>query len=192
MNATIKFLIGCFLAIPLSANALIITDIISVDRNASPGVTLDFDLKRGGYNPVTDSITFVKMTYSLREIVEFDDYEDESTLESGVEYSMIFDRRSFFRDVSTGTFSQQMSWFKTDACQIGGYDDEPCTYSLDLFGTTAQSFAFYTDNIWFEEGRLEVEVDRISVPEPATILLLCVGLLGFGARSFRKLGHAHS
>lgn len=190
MNYTIKFLITCLLTIPFCANALVITDIISVDRNASPGVVLDFDLKRGGYNPETDSITFVKLSFSVREIVEFDDFEDDSTLESGMESYALFERRSHFRDIDTGTYLRQMSWTRMDDCQIDEFEG-PCIYNLDLFGNTSAYFSFYTDNLWFEEGRLEVEVDRVSVPEPATLWLLSMGLLGIGAGSLRKLRRAN-
>lgn len=191
MRYTIQWLIACLFTIPAYANALVITDIISVNRNASPGVILDFDLRRGGYNPVTDSITFVKLSFSVREIVEFDDFEDDTTLESGMESYALFERRSHFRDIDTGTYSRQTSWLRMDECQIDEFEG-PCIYNLDLFGNTAAYFSFYTDNLWFEEGRLEVEVDRISVPEPATLWLLCVGVLGIGAGSLRRLRQACS
>lgn len=142
MRAITTFMLCCFSVLPLCANALVITDTISINSEAHRDVVLDFDLRRGGYNPLTDSIVSVTMTYDVREIVEFDDYDDESTLEGGEEWSLIFDRRSYFRDISTGTFTQGIGWTKSDACQQGGYDGEPCTYSLDLFGTTAEYLVF--------------------------------------------------
>lgn len=184
MRNFLKFMFCCLPLAPVWANALVITDVISINREADSAV-LDFDLRRGGYNPLTDSITLVTLTYDVREIVEFDDYDDDSTLESGEQYSMIFDRKSYFRDISTGTFTQQIDWYKSDTCQIGGFDGEPCEYSLDLFGTTAEYFRFYSGNIWFGEGTLTVEVNRISVPEPSAIILFCLGITGVTARRVR-------
>lgn len=172
---------------PFYANALVITDVVSINRNlANEWISLDFDLTKHGYNHETDTIKLVTMSYNFREIVEYDDINDESSWESVEIGSMLFDRRSYFRDVSTETFTNRMSWEKTDECQLGGYDGEPCLYNLDLFGNTSESIRVYTDNLWFGEGVLSVEVDRVAVPEPSSILLLCLGLAGLGMLNYSR------
>jgi hypothetical protein len=186
MKTFIKFLLGGMLALPIYASAFPITDTVSFNRNVSyEWILLDFDLTRQGYNHETDTIKHVTMSYNFREIEEFDDIENEDTWESIEIYSLLFDRRSYLRDVSTETFVENIDWVKDYSCQLGGFDGDPCVYNLDLYGTTMEEIFVATDNLWFGEGKLTVEIDRVTVPEPSSLLLLCFGFLGLMLRYFR-------
>jgi hypothetical protein len=187
MKIFMNVILFCFLSIPFYANAIVITDMVAINRSLNGGVSIDFDLRRQGYNHETDTITLVTISYNFREIVEFDDIEDQSTWESTEIYSLLFDGRALFRDLSTENLTNRLSWEKNYLCQRGGDDGEPCIYNLDLFGNTTEFIRTYTDNLWLLDGTLSVEVDRISVPEPSPLLMLWMGLAGLViVRGLRK------
>ncbi|MES2674483.1 MAG: PEP-CTERM sorting domain-containing protein [Pseudomonadota bacterium] len=187
MKKLIKAIVFCFLAIPFYANAIVITDMVSINRNLNGGVSVDFDLRRQGYNHETDTIRLVTLSYNFREIIEYDDIDDPSTWESTEIYSLLFDGRAFFRDISTENYTQRLSWQKDYSCQRSSEDDEICFYNLDLFGNTTEFLRSYTDNLWLLDGTLSVEVDRVSVPEPSPFILLCMGLVAIlTLNRFRK------
>ncbi|EPR38657.1 PEP motif putative anchor domain protein [Desulfovibrio sp. X2] len=53
------------------------------------------------------------------------------------------------------------------------------------FITVADSFADFQDAV-FQKLEREVVVDPVATPEPASMLLVCVGLLGMGSRRLRR------
>jgi len=50
----------------------------------------------------------------------------------------------------------------------------------------ASHFVPYTDNLWLGEARLDVEFTRASIPEPTSLLLFGLGLIGFGIKHSRS------
>jgi len=189
----IAFFVTLFIA--SSAKALILTDAHEFNVplvSGEPG-GFRFNLANQGYNHLTDSITSLKLSFDFREIVEteedFENPDDMSTWEFIIFYSWVFDGRSIYADVDTGTTTFNSSWSKTYACQYSDYvdGDEICRDNLDITGEMSTWFVAYTDNLWLGEVRLDAEITRIALPEPAPILLLSLGLLGLGARYQRRM-----
>jgi len=181
-------LTGAISVIPLAAQALVISDVIEFNAPMVNGqyTGLQFNLVNHGYNHHTDSITSLKLSFDIREIVEteedMENWEDMTNWEFIIFYSWIFDGRSIFADIDTGITSFAISWNKTYSCQYSDYvnDEETCLQNVDLFGEVSSWFVAYTDNLWLNEARLDAEVTRI--PEPAPVLLFGLGLLGIAAR----------
>lgn len=188
-----KFLKIAFFAslfIASSANALILTDTHEFNAplvSGEPG-GFRFNIAKHGYNHLTDTITNITLSFDLREIVEteedFENPDDMSTWEFIIFYSWIFDGRSIFADVDTGPLIFNSSWTKTYDCQYSAYvdGDEICWDNLDLTGEMSSWFVPYTDNLWLGEARLDVEIARVTLPEPAAILLFGLGLISLGTR----------
>jgi len=190
-----RFLKFIFLAVifstAVSAHALILSDVRSINSALTLGdpVNFLFNLANNGYNPLTDSITSIKISFDFREIVETEEdltnVDDMSNWEFIIFYSHIFDGRDIYADIDTGILSFATGWTKTNACQYTDYNedyDEVCVENLDVDGTMYSSFVPYTDNLWLGDARLDAEVTRTSLPEPASILLFGLGLIGMGMR----------
>lgn len=185
-------LFGLLFSNALCARALVISDVIEFNAPMVNGqyTGLTFNLVDHGYNHHTDSITSLKLSFDIREIVEteedMENWEDMSNWEFIIFYSWIFDGRSIFADIDTGITSFAISWNKTYSCQYSDYvnDEETCLQNVDLFGEVSSWFVAYTDNLRLNSARLDAEVTRI--PEPAPILLLGLGLMGIGLRQRRR------
>jgi hypothetical protein len=180
--------------LPLSAHALIISDVISVNKILAPGwVAFEFDLAKQGYNHKTDTIKFVELSYDFSKMIdEYDDYEDPTTVESIQLNSYIFDGRTIIYDINPEIITQRFSWQKDEShCEKENYDTGECEFNLDLNGTAKEYLSTYSPNIYLGDVTFSVEVDRIEVPEPSPFILFGVGLLaaGFarGRRSVRQL-----
>lgn len=173
-----------------SANALLLSDVHEFNAPLISGKSngFRFNLADHGYNHLTDTITNIKLSFDFREIVEteenFENWEDMSSWEFIIFYSWIFDGRDIYADIDTGTLTFEAAWNKTYACQYYDYvdGDEVCLQNLDLYGEMSSSFVPYTDNLWLGEARLDAEITRASIPEPASILLLSLGLIGLATR----------
>jgi hypothetical protein len=171
------------LGIACSANALVISDVHKFNAPLISGESAGFrfNLADHGYNYQTDTITNIKLSFDFREIVEteenFEDVDDMSNWEFIIFYSWIFDGRSVFADIDTGTLTFESARSKTYECQYYDYDGEVCVDNLDLYGEMSSWFVPYTDNLWLGEARLDAEITRTSVPEPASILLLGLGFI---------------
>lgn len=174
-----------------SVNALLLSDVHEYNAPLISGEStgIHFNLANHGYNPRTDSITNIKLSLDFREIVETeedpDNWEDMSNWEFIIFYSWIFDGRSIYADIDTGTITFNAAWNKTNECQYYDYvdDEEVCLQNLDLTGEMSSWFVPYTNNLWLGEARLDAQIIRIS--EPASILLLSLGLIGVVARQSR-------
>lgn len=179
---------------PLSANALLLSDVHEFNAPLISGESTGFNFNLGdhGYNHLTDTITNIKVSFDFREIVEteedMENVDDMSNWEFIIFYSWIFDGRSIYADIDTGTTTFETSWNKDYSCQYYDYadGDETCLHNLDLYGEMSSWFVPYTDNLWLGEARLDAEITRASIPEPASILLLSLGLIGLGMRHRRR------
>ncbi|MES2823545.1 MAG: PEP-CTERM sorting domain-containing protein [Pseudomonadota bacterium] len=177
-----------------SANALLLSDVHEFNAPLISGEStgFNFNLVDHGYNHLTDTITNIKVSFDFREIVETEEdmtnVDDMSNWEFIIFYSWIFDGRSIYADIDTGTTTFETSWSKDYSCQYYDYadGDEVCLHNLDLYGEMSSWFVPYTDNLWLGEARLDAEITRASIPEPASILLLSLGLIGLGMRRRRR------
>lgn len=175
-----------------SANAMLLSDVHEFNAPLISGepVGFHFNLADHGYNHLTDAITNIKISFDFHEIVEneenFEDVEDMSNWEFIIFYSWIFDGRSVFADIDTGVLTFESGWVRNDECQHYEDFNQVCVDNLGLYGSMSSSLAPYTDNLWLGEARLDAEITRISIPEPASILLLSLGLIGLGIRRGRR------
>jgi hypothetical protein len=168
---------ACF--IPLTSHAVIISDVISVNKTLDIGsLIFDFDLTKHGYNNLTDSINFVELSYDFSKTVdEVDDYDDPSTMETIQFNSYIFDGRTNYYDINPEVITQRTSWNKDDTyCQRENYDNGECELNLDLFGNAEEFLSVYNGKIWLGDVKFSVDVTRTEVPEPSSSILLAMGL----------------
>lgn len=171
--------------------ALLITDTIAFNNKLNERNSFNFDMIAQGYNPLTDAITLVTLTYDIKEIVE-DPFEDDATMDDAREFIMIYDRFMFIRDVfpdiDTGIFSSAMHWTRQEDCRYANYSntgEEICSFHPDKDGLFYSFWDVYTDNLWLNSISLSIDVTRTSVDEPSSLLLFA-GLLSLLAFRSRK------
>ena len=170
--------------LPLSSHALIISDVISVNKTLDVGwLDFKFDLTKHGYNHKTDTIKFVGLSYDFSKMIdESDDFDDPSTLESIQLNSYIFDGRTNFYDINPGIISSRLSWQKDESyCEKENYDTGECEFNLDLNGTAQEYLSAYSSNIFLGDVTFSVDVDRVDVPEPSPFILFGMGFLAMCA-----------
>lgn len=175
------FLLSVFL-LPINANALVITDVISVNKTLELGWrAFDFNIAKHGYNHLTDTINFIELSYDFSKMVdEVDDYDDYETLESIQLNSYIFDGRNYIHDINPEIISERISWRKDESyCQKEDYDTGECELNLDLNGTARELLSVYNGNIWLGDVTFSVDVTRANVSEPSSFILLMLGLFTF-------------
>lgn len=171
--------------------ALLITDTIAFNNKLNERNSFNFDMIAQGYNPLTDAITLVTLTYDIKEIVE-DPFEDDATMDDAREFIMIYDRFMFIRDVfpdiDTGIFNSAMHWTRQEDCRYANYSntgEEICSFHPDKDGLFYSFWDVYTDNLWLNSISLSIDVTRTSVDEPSSLLLFA-GLLSLLAFRSRK------
>jgi hypothetical protein len=173
-----------------SANALLLSDVHEVNAQLVSGEQYGFifNITDHGYNHFTDTITGITLSFDFREIVNTEEdignIDDMENWEFITFYSRIFDGRTTYADIDTGPITFVSGWNKIYSCQVYEYidDQEICRDNLDLYGEMSSWVVPYTDNLWLGEVRLDIEITRTSMPEPASILLLGLGLIGLGFR----------
>lgn len=176
--------------IAFNANALLITDTYEVNKKISNGEGHVFDLTQAGYSPSTDSITNIKLIYDFIEIDPDDDTAEDDSREFVIFSSWIFGWRDVHPDIDTGLTIFEMSWERNDMCQFSTTDDELveyCVYNIDLLGNMNAYVTAYTDNLWLNSIKVEIEVDRVvALPESGAGSLFITGLVILGwLRRFR-------
>ena len=181
------FALACML--PLSSQALIITDVISVNKTLDLGSRVfDFDLTKHGYNHLTDSINFVELSYDFSKTIDdFDDYDDPDTVETIQFNSYIFDGRTNYYDINPEVITQRTSWHKDETyCQRENYNNGECELNLDLFGKAEEFLSVYNGKIWLGDVTFSVDVTRTEVPEPSSIILVMMGIIAIGFAKIRS------
>ncbi|RYY02130.1 MAG: PEP-CTERM sorting domain-containing protein [Gammaproteobacteria bacterium] len=212
MRQLLSLLLLPTLFIAINANALLITDTYvyeqKIPQNSWAGHV--FELIPAGYSPETDSITHIKLTYDFTEIWSPDNQGDEYQYDDGsypenpdenspqyqdefvIFSSWMFIWREVYGDIDTGLTVFEKDWTRNNSCQFataavpGDDDTEYCVYNLDLAGTLNAYVYSASANLWLHSIKLEVEVDRVEVPEPNPILLLGIGLFAIGFLRSRK------
>ena len=212
MRHIISLLVAPLLFVALNANAFLITDTFVVEKQIPEDSWVGhvFQLIPAGYSPETDSITHIKLTYDFTEIWSPDNqgdeyqYDDGSYPEPGTENppqyqdepvtfsSWMFIWRENVGDIDTGLTVFEKDWTRNDSCQFEAFDWQNeeitwCEYNIDLAGTLNAGVHSYSANLWLHSIKLEVEVDRVEVPEPNPLLLFGLGLLAIGFLRSRKL-----
>lgn len=172
--------IAFFLLLPVHAQALIITDTISV--NETLGISshrFEFDLTKQGYNYRTDTINSVSLSYDFSNMIdEIDDFDNYDTLETIQLNSYLFDGRSNFHDIDPEIIYQHIHWTRDlSYCQHENYDNGECEYHLDLNGTAREFLGIYNGNLWLGDVTFSVDVTRINLPEPTPFILFGIGLM---------------
>jgi len=192
MNKLSSLLIACACLIPISSQALVITDVISVNKTLDVGSRVfDFDLTKHGYNHLTDSINSVELSYDFSKTIDdFDDYDDPSTVETIQFNSYIFDGRTNYYDINPEIITQRTSWRKDESyCQRENYNNGECELNLDLFGKAEEFLSVYNGKIWLGDVTFSVDVTRSEVPEPSAVILLMMGLFAIFSKKIRVKAH---
>ncbi|RYY73305.1 MAG: PEP-CTERM sorting domain-containing protein [Gammaproteobacteria bacterium] len=204
----ISFL-SLLLLVSLNANAFLISDTYVVEqqfpKNSSVGTV--FELIPLGYSPETDSITHIKLTYDFTEIYSDTNQGDEEQYDEGnypgegspsyedefvIFSSWMFIWREVFPDVDAGLITFEKDWVRDDSCQYmanaapGEDDAQECAFNIDVAGTMNAYALLLTNNLLLHSITLEVDVDRVEIPEPHPLLLLGVGLFAIGFLRGRK------
>lgn len=180
MNIFRKACLAVVCLLPLSSQALIISDVITVNKVLEVDWrAYNFDLTKHGYNHLTDTIKYVELSYDFSKMIdEGDDFDDYDTLESIQMNSYIFDGRNIFHDINPEVITQRISWRKDESyCEKENYDTGECEFNLDLNGTASELLSVYSKNIFLSDVTFSVDVDRIEVPEPSPFILLGMGFL---------------
>jgi hypothetical protein len=180
----------------MPTNALILSDVHEFNAPLVSGKFENFlfNLADHGYDHRTDTITNIKLSFDLREIVEteedFTNVDDMSTWEFIIFYSWIFNGRDIYADIDTGIKVYETSWTKTYECQFTPWESETCQENLDLDGIMSSTVLALNNNLWLGDVRLDAEVTRI--PEPSSLLLFGLGLaaLNTGRKRATKEGTA--
>ena len=166
--------------LPISSHALIISDVISVNRTLKiDWRAYDFDLTKHGYNHLTDTIKYIELSYDFSKMVdEGDDFDNFDTLESIQLNSYIFDGRVNYHDINPGIIKERVGWMKDESyCEKENYNNGECEFNLDLNGTAREFLAVYSGNVFLSDVTLSVDVDRVNVPEPSPFILFGLGLV---------------
>ena len=173
--------------------ALLITDTIAFNKKLNDRNNFNFDLIEQGYNPFTDVITRVELSYDIKEIVE-DPFEDDATMDDAREFIMIYDRfmfiRGVFPDIDTGVYRSWMHWTRQEDCRYADYSntgEEICSFHPDKDGLFYSFWDVYTDNLWLNSISLSIDVTRKSVDEPSSLLLFASLLFLLAFRSRKRL-----
>lgn len=174
----LKIFLFFLMLLPFSqSNALVITNTIALNNQLSVDNSFTFDMISQGYNPLTDSINFVTMSFDIKEIVE-DPFEDHADMDDNIrEFVIIYDRflhyRGIFADMDTGVVSDTTSWTPQEECRYGDYVDgeEICYFKPDQDGFFYSYWAVYTDNLWMNSISLSIDVTRADLDEPSSLLL---------------------
>ena len=163
-----------------NAQALVISDVVSINKVLDLGShRFQFDLSKHGYDHLTDSINFVEVSYDFTKTIdEVDDFDAPDTLETIQLNSYIFDGRTNFYDINPEIIKQQASWIKDESfCQRENYDNGECDLNLDLDGRAEEFLSVYNGKVWLDKATFTVNVTRAEIPEPASLILLGMGLI---------------
>lgn len=172
------------------SSALTITNTINYNNKISGNQYFEFQMIDAGFNPTTDIINHINLTFDIKEIIE-DPYEDGDYDDPNREPMMIFDRylyyRAIFFDVDTGIYSQSAMWYPAE-CQYMDFDQygqEQCLFQPDIDGVFYSSWQVHNENLWLNWISFSIDVTRKHVPEPSTLLLFLggIGLLSIRHRN---------